>query len=318
MRLGTLWAAAALMAAATGASAQDWPSRAVHLILPYAPGATADAFARPIGPKLSEALGQPVVIENRPGAAGALGSAQVAKAAPDGYTLLVTFSTPHYSGPFLMKAVSYDPARDFTPIIAAASIHTVLAVHPSHPARTMAEFLSHAKGAPDGVLYGTGGLIVFGEVLAQSAGIRMVHVPYKGGGPMLTDLLGGQITVGLTVLSSAIPLARSGKLRVLALLSDKPSRVAPEIPVVTQTVPTYSMPETWVGLLGPAKLPRPIVQRLHAEVQKIINTPEIRDQLNKAGFETTGTQTPDELAAAADKAMALLQRVTANAKITPQ
>jgi tripartite-type tricarboxylate transporter receptor subunit TctC len=313
-----LRAALAFLAASGAALAQDWqPSRPVQLILPFAPGATADAFARPVASRLSEALGQPVVIQNRPGANGVIGTSQVQAAPPDGHTLLVTFST-HYSVPFLQKGVPYDTLKDFTPIIAAASIHTVLAVHPSHPAKTMHEFLAQAKSAPQPVLYGSGGLILFGELLAQSAGIRMQHVAYKGGGPMMTDLLGGQISTGLTVLSSAMPHVKSGKLRVLAVLSDKRSRAAPDIPAVTEAVPAYSMQDTWVGVLGPAGLPEPIVRRVHAEVAKALQSPEIHGALSNAGFEITANQSPQELAGAVQRYVETMRRVTSNAGIVPQ
>ena len=310
--------AAPLPTAAQGtAAAGDWPSRPIHLILPYAPGATADAFARAVGPRLAESLGQPVVIENRPGAGGAIGSAQVAKSAPDGYNLLVTFST-HYSLPFLQKAVPNDPVRDFTPIIAAATIQTVVAVHPSHPAKTMAEFLSQARATPQGVLYGTGGLVLFGELLAQTAGIRMIHVPYKGGGPMLADLLGGQITTGLTVLSTAMPHVKANRLRVLAVMSDKRARIAPDIPALTETLPDYSMADSWVGVLGPAGMPRPLVNRIHAEVKKTLDAAAVRDLLNGAGFEVTGNLSPEQLAESVVKTVEVFRRVTANARIVPE
>ncbi len=301
--------------AQTGADA--WPSRPIHLIVPFPPGATADAFVRTIQPKLSEALGQPVVVENKPGANGTIGSLQVAKAAPDGYTLLVTFAT-HYSLPFIQKAVPFDVVKDFTPIIAAAKITTVLAVHPSNPAKNMNEFLARAKASPQGVQYGSGGLVLFGELLAQAADIKMIHVPYKGGGLMMTDLLGGQIDTGITVLSSAMPQVKADKLRVLAVLTDKRAKAAPDIPAVTESVPNFTPQDTWIGLLGPAGLPKPIVDRVYAEMKKIIETPATRDRFGEIGFEVTGDLTPAQLSDAAKVSYETYRRVTAKAGIQPE
>ncbi len=314
--MGAALATAAL--APTGALARKaWPTRPVHLVLPFAAGATADAFARTIGPVLSETLGQPVVIENRAGAGSVIGSQYVARSAPDGHTLMATFAT-HYSLPFMQKAVPFDPLKDFTPIIAAAKIQTVLAVHPSHPAKTLAEFVAHAKAASKPVQYGSGGLQLFGEMLAQAADVKMLHVAYKGGGQMMTDLLGGQIDTGLTVLSSAVPHLKSGKLRALSVLSDKRAAVVPDIPAVTETVPGYRAMDTWVGILGPAGLSPAVVERVHAEVRKALATPAVRDRLQEIGFEIAEEQTPAQLADAVRERVALYGRVTRLAGIVPE
>lgn len=311
----------AFLAFALAAPAQDWPARPIRLVLPFPPGAAADAFARPVAPKLAEALGQRVIIDNRAGAGGAIGSEYVARSAPDGYTLLVTFAT-HYSLPFFQKAVPYDAVRDFTPIIAAAAIHTVLAVHPSHPAKTMAEFLDAARKSPAPVLYGVGGVgsgpHLAGELLAQAAAIKLNHVPYKGGGPMMSDLLGGQILVGMTVLSTAIPQAKSGKLRILALMADRRATIAPDISAVTESVPEYVLPDIWVGLLGPAGLPPAIAARLNAEVAKVINLPEVRERLVGAGFEITANQSHTEFAVSVQRGVEIFRRITAQAGIRPE
>lgn len=303
----------------TGASA--WPQRAVRLILPFPPGAAADAFARPLAPKLAESLGQPFIVENRAGAGGAIGSDLVAKSAPDGHTLLVTFAT-HYSLLFLQKAVPYDTLKDFTPVIAAASIHTVLAVHPSHPSKSMADFLEFARKNTAPVQYGVGGVgsgpHLAGELLSQASGVKLAYVPYKGGGPMMTDLLGGQIPVGLTVLSSAIPHSKSGRLRVLALMADKRAASAPDIPAITETVASYALPDIWVGVLGPAALPMPISTRVHAEVSKAMNTPDVREKLVGAGFELTGTLSPQALAESVRRSVETFRRITSQAGIQPE
>lgn len=303
--------------AATAQAQGNWPTGPVHLVLPFAAGATADAFARSLGPVLSEGLGQPVVIENRAGAGGVIGSQYVARANPDGHTLLVTFAT-HYSLPFMQSAVPFDPLKDFTPIIAAAKIQAVLAVHPSHPARTMSEFVAQAKAAPHPVQYGSGGMQLFGEMLAQAADVRMSHVAYKGGGQMMTDLLGGQITTGVTVLSSARQHVQSGKLRVLSVLSDKRAGVSPDIPAVTETVPDYRAMDTWVGILGPAGMPPAVVERVHAQVRKALVNPAVRGRLTELGFEVTGDLSPAQFADSVRERVELYRRVTRTAGIVPQ
>jgi tripartite-type tricarboxylate transporter receptor subunit TctC len=316
----TLWYLA-FLAFPFAATAQDWPARPIRLVLPFPPGAAADAFARPVAPKLAEALGQPVIVENRPGAGGAIGSEHVARSAPDGYTVLVTFAT-HYSLSFFQKAVPYDAVRDFTPIIAAAAIHTVLAVHPSHQAKTMGEFLDGARKSAVPVLYGVGGVgsgpHLAGELLAQAAAIKLSHIPYKGGGPMMSDLLGAQVMVGMTVLSTAVPQAKSGKLRILALMADRRATIAPEIPAITESVPGYALPDIWVGLLGPAGLPPAIAARLHAEVAKVINLPEIRERLVGAGFEITANLSQAEFAVSIQRGVEIFRRIAAQAGIRPE
>ncbi|MGE4338231.1 MAG: Bug family tripartite tricarboxylate transporter substrate binding protein [Pigmentiphaga sp.] len=312
-----LTGALTLSASQALAQTDSWPSRPIQLIVPFPPGATADAFARTVGPHLSAALGQQVIIDNRQGAAGAIGSAQVAKAAPDGHTLLVTFAT-HYSLPFLHRSVPYDPVADFTPIIAAAKIHTVLAVHPSHPASNLEEFIAHAKAAPDSVLYGSGGLLLFGELLAQAADVSMTEVPYKGGSMMLTDLLGGQIDTGLSILSSVIPHAREDRLRAIAVLSDQRAAAAPDIPAVTEAVPAFEAQDNWVGVLGPAGLDPRITERVHAEIQRILAMPDVRQRMTDLGFEVTGDLSPAELQTSVKESVQTYRRITANAGIVPQ
>jgi tripartite-type tricarboxylate transporter receptor subunit TctC len=245
----------------------------------------------------------------------------VARAAPDGYTLLVTFAT-HYSLPFFQKAVPYDTVRDFTPITAAAVVHTVLAVHPSHPSKTMAEFVELGRNSAAPLLYGVGGVgsgpHLAGELLAQAAGMKLNAVPYKGGGPMMNDLLGGQVQAGMTVLSTAIPQARAGKLRILSVMSGKRVAVAPEIPAITEAVPGYALPDIWVGLLGPAGLSAPIANRLNAEVSAAVNAPEVRERLVAAGFEIGARQSPAEFAASVQQSVEIFRRITARAGIRPE
>ncbi|MCK9512282.1 MAG: tripartite tricarboxylate transporter substrate binding protein [Pigmentiphaga sp.] len=312
-----LTSALALPASQALAQTDSWPSRPIQLIVPFPPGATADAFARTVAPHLSAALGQQVIVDNRQGAAGAIGSAHVAKAAPDGHTLLVTFAT-HYSLPFLQRSVPYDPVADFTPIIAAAKIHTVLAVHPSHPSTNLEEFIAHAKSAPDGIMYGSGGLLLFGELLAQAADIPMTEVPYKGGGMMLTDLLGGQIDTGLSILSSVIPHANEGRLRAIAVLSEQRAAAAPDIPAVSETVPDFEAQDNWVGVLAPMGLDPQIAGRIHAEIQRVLALPDVRQRMTDLGFEVTGDLSPAELQDSVRESVQTYRRITTNAGIVPR
>lgn len=207
-------------------------------------------------------------------------------------------------------------------MIAAASIHTVLAVHPSNPARTPAEFLDAVRKASAPVQYGVGGTgsgpHLAGELFAQAAGVKLQHIPYKGGGPMMADLLGGRIGAGFTVLSTAVPQIRAGKLRVLAVMSERRVHAAPDIPAVTEVVPGYAMPDIWVGVLGPAGLPDPILRRMHAEVARAINVPDIREKLAGAGFDVTGDLSPEQFAASVARSVEVFRCVTAAAGIRPE
>jgi len=312
---------AVLFAVPLAAIGQTWPFRPVRLVVPYPPGASSDAFARPISSRLTESLGQPVVVDFRPGAGATIGADLVAKSAPDGHTILVVFST-HYSLPLFQKAVPYDVMKDFTPIIAAAAIPMAFAVHPSFPASTMAEFLDYARKTPEGVFFGSGGIgspsHLAGEMLAQVAAIKFTHVPYKGGAPMMTEFLGGQIKAGFGMLPSFMPHAKNGSIRVLAVTQEKRTKSAPEIPSITETVPNYALPDIWVGILGPAGLPSPIVSRIHAEVRKALNHAEVRDRLQAAGFEITGDLSPAQLAESIQRSMEVFRQITSQAGIKPE
>ena len=251
-------------------------------------------IARPIARKLGESMGQPMVVENRPGAGGVIGSGIVAKAEPNGYTLLLTFNPPHNTTPLFSKNVPYDTVKDFTPIILVVTSPLTLVVNSSFPVNSTKELIAYARTNPGKISYGTPGVGTgnhfAGELLKFAGNLDIVHVPYHGGGhAVLIDLLADRIPMGILALSVVLPHTRSGKLRALAVLESKRTKLAPELPTITEGgIPEYSAFRTWIGLLGPAGLPRQIVGRINAEVLKAIGDPELVAQFEAAGFEVQG------------------------------
>ncbi len=304
------------------ALAQAYPSKPVRMVVPYSAGGATDTVARAVGNRLSEALGQPVVIDNRGGAGGMIGSDIVAKAAPDGYTLLLTVGPPHSAFPFFMKNVPFDTVRDFTPIIIVGTAPQAIVVHPSLPVTSVKELVDYAKKNPGKLSFGTSGVgssqQMGGLLLNRAAGIDMVHVAYKGGAPALNDVLGGQIPVGIVILSNVITHVRAGKLRLLAVLEAQRAKAAPDTPTVAEAgVPGYAVPDTWIGLVGPARLPAAIVNQVNAAVVKALGFPDVRARLEAAGFEVRGN-TPQEFAEGIAKGYETYRKITAEAGIKPE
>lgn len=269
----------------------------VRLVVPYPPGGTSDLLARTVGVQLSQRIGQPVIIENKAGAGGVLGSQQVAKAAPDGTTLLLATIASHGIIPALEKKPPYDPVRDFTPITVIAGTPNVLLVNNDLPARTLQEFLALARSKPGSLNFGStslgGSPHMSGELLKVMAKIDMVHVPYKGGGPMLIDLMGGQIPAAFDNLPSAMGHIRSGKVRALAVTGTSRWPTAPEIPTMAEAgVPGYSM-SAWFALMGPAGMPSPLTHMLQRDVAEILKQPDVAKRLLELGAEPSGI-TPEE------------------------
>ena len=268
---------AALLAAPLIAFGQAFPSKPIRLTVPLAPGGAVDAFARPTAQRLTELIGQPVVIENRPGASAMIGANHVAKSPPDGYSIVLT-SINHYVVPMFTKNVPYDEVKDFTPIIIVCIFPNVIAVHPSLPVQSVKDLVEYAKKNPGKIYYGTTGIgstqHLAGVLLAQVAGIDIEHVPYKGGNPTITDVLSGALPMAILTASTIMPVARQGRLRALGIVEAKRFRGAPDVPTVGESVPGYAMPDSWLAILGPAGMPRPIVDRLNAEIRKAITTPE--------------------------------------------
>ena len=289
----------ALTLAAALPALAEFPDRAIKIIVPYPPGGTSDLLARVVAPRLGERLKQTVVIENRAGAGGVIGSAVVAKSPADGYTLLLGTIATHGILPVLQKPAPYDAVKDFAPVTLLASTPNVLVANPSAPVRNLADLLALARAKPGSVNFGStslgGSPHMSGELLKTMAQIDIVHVPYKGGGPMLIDLMGGQIPVGFDNLPSSINHIRAGKIRALAVTTAKRWPGAPEIPTMAEAgVPGYEA-TAWFGLLAPANTPKPIVELLQRHVAAILRQPEVEKMLLEQGAEPVGN-TPDEFA----------------------
>jgi len=275
------------------ALAQAWPAKPIRLVVPYPPGGSTDLLGRAVAAKIGEALGQQVIVDNRGGANGTLGSDIVARSAPDGYTFVLGTGATHGLTLFLSKTTPYDPVKDFTPVTAAAEVPIVLVVHPSMPAANMKEFVEYAQRNPGKLSFGSSGTgsphHLSGELLKHLAGIDMVHVPYKGAGPAVQDLLGAQVPAVFTTLSTALPHIKSGKLRALGMVEGKRQPSAPDIPTIGESVPGYAMPRSWLGFFGPAALPDGITRRMNAEIVKAVQSPDVRGKLESAGMPVVGT-----------------------------
>ena len=292
-------AALALTLAAALPALAEFPDRPIRIIVPYPPGGTSDLLARAVAPRLGERLKQAVVIENRAGAGGVIGSQVVAKSPADGYTLLLGTIATHGILPVLQKPAPYDAVKDFAPVTLVASTPNVLVANPSAPVRNVAELVALARAKPGSVNFGStslgGSPHMSGELLKTMAQVDIVHVPYKGGGPMLIDLMGGQIPVGFDNLPSSMNHIRAGKIRALAVTTAKRWPGAPEIPTMAEAgVPGYEA-TAWFGLLAPANTPKPIVELLQRHVAAILRQPEVEKMLLEQGAESVGN-TPDEFA----------------------
>ena len=305
-----------------GWSQEPYPSKPIRLVVPFAAGGGVDNFARPLAKRLSEQLGQQVIIDNRPGASGLIGGQQVASSPADGYTLLASTDTSMYLSSLVMKAPGFDPVGHLTPIISAAITPTVIVVHPSLPIRTMKELVEYAKHSAEPVPYVTAGVgslhHLTGESLARATGGKLLHVGYKGGNPALNDLLGGQVKVGILILSVIAPHVESGKLRAIAVIENHRSKNYPDIPTIAESgLPGFSMPDTAIALWGPAGLPAPVVERINAEVRKAMQSPEVSQTMQKNGYEAT-PGTAAAFAAQGAKSYANYQRMVKETKLSAQ
>jgi tripartite-type tricarboxylate transporter receptor subunit TctC len=271
------------------AAAQDWPIKPIRVISPLAPGGAVDLIVRTIGDQLTANLGQPTVLENRPGGVGTIAAEIVACAQPDGYTLLA--STPAIQGiaPYLVKKTSFDARNDFTAIANAIELPIVLVVHQSVPANNVAEFIVYAKNNPGQLSFGSSGYgtshHLAGEYLNAVAGIKMVHVPYRGGAPAMTDLLAGQIPVAFATLSTVMPYIGTGKIKVLGAVEDRSPAGHPDIPPIDATVPGFVLPPSWTGFVAPAGIAPGLADRMHDEFEKAKTAPKVRNLLEQNAFE---------------------------------
>ena len=287
------WALALVcaMTAAVTHAADAYPSRPIRMIVPYAPGGNTDVLARLIAQRLGQTLGQQVVVDNRPGGNTLIGTELVARAPADGYTLMLTTLT-FTVVPTLYKKLPYDPVKDFTPLTLAVTLPNVLVVHPGVPARSLKEFIAYAKANPGKMSYASTGSgtspHLSMELLKAMANIDLVNVPYKGGAPAMTDLIGGQIAAQFIGLPVAMPYIASGKLRALGVTSNKRASVAPNVPTIAETLPGYEL-DPWFGLFLPAGVPRAIVGRLNTEIARILRSPDLKEHLNAMGAEPVGS-----------------------------
>lgn len=291
-----------LLAAAawpTAALAQAWPTQPVKLIVTFPPGGSSDIVARLVAPLLSQRIGQPVVVENRPGAASTLGAALVARSQPDGHTLLMSNSAPMSISPALMDKPSYDPLGSFRHLAYIGDVPTVLVVHPSLPVTDFASFVAWAKAQGEPVSFGSGGQAsvghIVGELLAQQAGLKMQHVPYKGAGPMRSDLLGGQIKVAVDALPQNIPFLSSGRLRLLAVTAPQRVAQAPDVPSVVELGYPGLVAQNFVGISAPAGLSPAVEQRLVAVLAQVLADADLQSKLRAGGFELA-SRTPEAFA----------------------
>jgi tripartite-type tricarboxylate transporter receptor subunit TctC len=285
--------------AASVAVAQPYPSRPVRIIVPQSPGASTDITARLVAQGLNEAFKQPVIVDNRPGSSGIAGTELVARAAPDGYTLMVVASSFSIN-PALDRKLPYDSIRDFTTVTQLSKFPNMLAAHPSTPVKTLQDVIALAKAKPGQVTYASAGVAtgthMTAELLRYMTKIDLLHVPYKGGGPAMTAAMGGQTQLLVATSVGLLPHVRAGKLRAIAVTSAKRSAAAPEIPTVAESgVPGYEH-EPWNGMFGPAGIPKAILARVNADVVRVLNSPEARKVLEGDGADVVGN-TPEQFGA---------------------
>ena len=288
--LGTLAVAAAL-ALGTAAQAQSYPAKPIRLVVPFTPGGVTDTSGRLIAEQLSKRLGQQVIVDNKPGASGNIGTQMVSAAEPDGYTLLLGFDGTLVINPHVFPKVCFDTVKDFSPIGKIGDAVLILVAHPGVAAKSLKEVIALSKTQAGGLSYGTSGTggtpHIAGELLKQRSGANLTHIPYKGGGQALTDVLGGNIPLVYTAIAGAIPHVKSGKLHAVAVSSAKRASSLPDVPTFIESGLSDFEINSWVALLAPAKTPKPIVDKLNAELNAVLNDPEVRERLNGMGISAT-------------------------------
>jgi len=315
-------AAAALFACAALASTAAtaaYPDKPINLIVPFPAGSGTDAVGRIFAEEISKQLGQPVVVENKPGANATIAANYVAKAAPDGYTLFVTTNTSHSAAPWLMKNVSYDPVKDFTPIARGGNLPFLLVTNPTRPYKTVPELIAYAKANPGKVTYASGNStgIVAGATLGVAAGIDILHIPYKGTPQALTDLVGGQVDFMFTDFTSGMPFVKSGRLHAMAVSTAERSSLVPDLPAMREVgVKNFDI-NSWNGYFGPAGMSPEIVQTLNQVINKIVNDPATKARLAALGFDAF-SGTPEDFAKFVQEQYVLWGKLIKDANIAPQ
>src|ERR1044071_3428283 len=311
--------AACLAMATGGASAQPYPSKPITIVVPFAAGSGTDSITRILGQQLSLALNQSVVVENKAGASGVIAATYVARAAPDGYTLLMATNSTHSANPHLFKSLAYDPVKDFAPVARAGSYVFMLVINPEIPAKTLPELVAHAKANPGKLTYASGNTtgIVAGETLKSKAGIDVLHVPYKSTPPALNDVIGGRVSMMFIDLAPGLEHVRAGTLRALAVTTRERSALLPDLPSLHEAgIPGYDV-TSWAGLFAPAGTSEEIVARLNTEVARIINNPDVRAKIAVTGFDAF-TGPPGTLATFVQSELTNWGKLIKDAGIEPQ
>ena len=291
--LSAILSGALLLGAVSAVLAQAYPTRPIRFIVPFAPGGSTDTLARTLSTKLGEALGQQVVVDNRAGGNGNIGTDLVAHAAPDGYTILLGYIANLAIGPSLYAKLPYDPVRDFAPITLLAVAPNILVVHPSVPVKNFQEFIAYAKANPTKINFASAAVAspghLSGELLNLAAGIHMQHVPYTGSGQAVVDLVGGQVQVMVSGMSSVMPHIKAGRLRPLAVTGSRRSPAVPDLPTIAESGFPKFEATAWYGVLAPAGTPPAIVTRLHDEIVRALKMPDVKERLEYVGFEIVGS-----------------------------
>jgi tripartite-type tricarboxylate transporter receptor subunit TctC len=304
---------------AGNALAQPYPSKPITIVVPFAAGSGTDSITRILAQQLSVALNQGVVIDNKAGASGIIAATYVARAAPDGYTLLMATNSTHSANPSLFKTLSYDPVKDFVPVARAGSYVFMLVVHPDIPAKTLPELVAYAKANPGKLTFASGNTtgIVAGETLKSKAGIDILHVPYKSTPPALTDVIGGRVSMMFIDLAPGLEQVRAGKLRALAVTTKNRSALLPDLPSLHEAgIPGYDV-TSWAGLFAPAGTPKEVVARLNEEIGKIIANPDVKAKIAVTGFDAF-TGPPETLAAFVQSELVNWAKLIKDAGIEPQ
>lgn len=291
------WLFVTLAFVASSIFAQAWPTKPIKVIVTFSPGGSSDIVARLLAPPLAEKLGQPIIVDNRPGAGATIGANAVAQAPADGYTLMLSNTAPISISPFMLDKPPYDPVKSFTHIAYIGSVPNVFVINPSVPATNFAEFVAWLRKQPNSIGYGSGGVgsigHIVGEVMKTQLGVKMEHVPYKGSSPMHTDLLGGQILFAIDTLPQNVPYMNAGKLRGLAVTSRNRMPLAKDVPTVIEIGQPKLIAENFFGLSGPAAMPKAVVDKLHDAMNEVLATPDIRRKLEDFGIEVGSASTAE-------------------------
>ena len=297
--MGLLRSIALSMALAVSAAQAAWPEKPVKIIVPWAPGGSTDILARTVAQKLSQSLGQPVVVENKPGASGNIGSDIVAKAAPDGYTLLFGSMSTHAINPAMNPNMPFKGVEDFTPIALLAFVTNTMVVHPSLPVANVRELIAYCKANPGKIAYASGGPgstnHLSAALLEKMTGCQMLHVPYKGGAPAVTDTVAGQTQLFVTAGTQSLPHVKAGKLKLLAVTENHRTPLLKDTPTVAETVPGYEM-AVWYGAFGPPGMAPELQKRLNAEINRVMSMPDVKEKMEAIGVEPVN-ETPEKFAA---------------------